>query len=126
GTLVLTNSATIGVPVVLGIDGCCIHDGYLAFPNFPEHLLVREFVVFAFHTLKGHAEEQARGLAQVNLNTELVRSFPLGLPPFAEQKRIVAQVGELMGMLDRLEERLAVARTTHAAFAAAAVHHLDA
>ncbi len=27
GTLVLTNSATIGVPIVLGIEGCCIHDG---------------------------------------------------------------------------------------------------
>jgi hypothetical protein len=31
-----------------------------------------------------------------------------------------------MGLLDRLEARLAAARTTHAAFAAAAVHHLDA
>jgi type I restriction enzyme S subunit len=103
GTLVLTNSATIGVPIVLGIEGCCIHDGYLAFPNFPHDLLSQKFVRYLFHTLKKHAEQNARGLAQLNLNTELVRSFPFGLPPLAEQKRIVAKVDELMALCDQLE-----------------------
>jgi type I restriction enzyme S subunit len=103
GTLVLTNSATIGVPIVLGIEGCCIHDGYLAFPNFPHDLLSQKFLLYLFHTLKKHAERNARGLAQLNLNTDLVRSFPFGLPPLAEQKRIVAKVDELMALCDRLE-----------------------
>ncbi|MCB1245488.1 MAG: restriction endonuclease subunit S, partial [Verrucomicrobiae bacterium] len=103
GTLVLTNSATIGVPIVLGIEGCCIHDGYLAFPNFPHDLLSQKFLLYLFHTLKKHAERNARGLAQLNLNTDLVRTFPFGLPPLAEQKRIVAKVDELMALCDRLE-----------------------
>ena len=47
------------------------------------------------------------------------------LPPLAEQHRIVAKVDELMGLLDRLEQSLADKATTHDAFAAAAVHHLD-
>jgi type I restriction enzyme, S subunit len=102
GTLVLTNSATIGVPIVLGIEGCCIHDGYLAFPNFPHDFLSQKFLLYLFHTLKKHAERNARGLAQLNLNTNLVRSFPFGLPPLAEQKRIVAKVDELMALCDRL------------------------
>jgi type I restriction enzyme S subunit len=121
GTLVLTNSATIGVPIVLGIDGCCIHDGYLAFPNFPHELLHQKFLLFLFHTLKQHAEQNARGLAQLNLNTDLVRSFPFGLPPLAEQKRIVAKVEELMALCDRLEAQQQERATRHAALARASL-----
>ena len=47
------------------------------------------------------------------------------MPPLAEQKRIVAKVGELVGLLDRLTTRLADKTTAHDAFAAAAVHHLE-
>jgi len=121
GTLVLTNSATIGVPIVLGIEGCCIHDGYLAFPNFPHDLLSQKFLLYLFHTLKKHAERNARGLAQLNLNTDLVRSFPFGLPPLAEQKRIVAKVDELMALCDRLEAQQQARETRHAALARASL-----
>jgi type I restriction enzyme S subunit len=121
GTLVLTNSATIGVPIVLGIEGCCIHDGYLAFPNFPEALLSQKYFVYLLRTLKEHAEASARGLAQLNLNTDLVRSFPFGLPPLAEQKRIVAKVDELMALCDRLEAQLQERDTRQGALARAAL-----
>ena len=121
GTLVLTNSATIGVPIVLGIEGCCIHDGYLAFPNFPHELLSQKFLLYLFHTLKKHAERNARGLAQLNLNTDLVRSFPFGLPPLAEQTRIVAKVNELMALCDRLEAQQQERETRHASLARASL-----
>lgn len=121
GTLVLTNSATIGVPIVLGIEGCCIHDGYLAFPNFPHDLLSQKFLLYLFHTLKKHAERNARGLAQLNLNSDLVRSFPFGLPPLDEQKRIVAKVDELMALCDRLEAQQQERETRHAALAQASL-----
>lgn len=123
GTLVLTNSATIGIPIVLGIEGCCIHDGYLAFLNFPHHLLSQKFVLYVFHTLKKHAEQNARGLAQRNLNTDLVRSFSFGLPPVAEQKRIVAKVDELMELCDRLEAQQKERDTRHATLARASLTH---
>ena len=104
---------------MLGIEGCCIHDGYLAFPNFPEALLSQRFFVYLLHTLKDHAEASARGLAQLNLNTDLVRSFPFGLPPLAEQQRIVAKVDELMALCDRLEAQLQERDTRQAALARA-------
>jgi type I restriction enzyme S subunit len=103
GTLILTNSATIGVPIFLGIEGGCIHDGYLGFPNFPELYLSKEFFFILMQTLQSYAIKKARGIAQLNLNTELVREFPIGLPPLAEQHRIVAKVDELMTLCDKLE-----------------------
>jgi len=72
--------------------------------------------------------EQQSGMdkAQMNISQPRLRSAPIPVPPLAEQRRIVARVDELMGLLDRLGERIGAARTVHLAFAAAAVHHLDA
>ena len=58
--------------------------------------------------------------------TSQVDEFLLPLAPLAEQHRIVAKVDALMAVLDRFERHLVAKTTTHEAFAAAAVHHLDA
>ena len=68
--------------------------------------------------------KQTTNLASIN-KTQL-RSCPIPIPPSGEQHRIVAKVDELMGLLDRLEQRLADRANTHNALAAAVVHHLDA
>jgi hypothetical protein len=47
-------------------------------------------------------------------------------PPEAEQHRIVAKVNELTTLIHRLEHHLTAACEAQTAFAAAAVHHLDA
>ncbi|MCB9779849.1 MAG: restriction endonuclease subunit S [Alphaproteobacteria bacterium] len=67
--------------------------------------------------------KQTTNLASIN-KTQL-RACPFPVPPSAEQRRIVARVDELTGLLDRLEASLIVAHTTHGSFAGAAVHHLD-
>lgn len=48
----------------------------------------------------------------------------IGLPPLAEQRRIVAKVDELMAFVDSLEDQLAAARVTGANLLAAAVAQL--
>lgn len=113
GTLVMTNSATIGIPIFLGFNGGCIHDGYLAFPYFPDDNLSSDFFFILLKTLKSHAVKMARGMAQLNLNTGIVRNFPLGLPPLNEQRRIVAKVNELMALCDQLEQHQNHSSTVH-------------
>jgi type I restriction enzyme S subunit len=81
GTLILTNSATIGVPVFLGINGC-IHDGYLAFPFFPDRYLDMQFIYYLFLNIQTFVYQQARGLAQLNLNIGIVRNLVVPIPPF--------------------------------------------
>ena len=125
GTLVVTNSATIGVPIFLGFEGGCIHDGYLAFPYFPESELSKGFFFVLFQSLQSYAATKARGMAQLNLNTELVREFPLGLPPLVEQRRIMAKVNELMALCDRLEATQRDREARRDRLAAASSYHLN-
>ena len=104
GTLLLTNSATIGVPIFLGISGC-IHDGYLAFPFLDELLCIKKYLYYFFLHFQAELKTRAFGGAQLNLNTGIVKNIPFPLPSCEEQKRIVAKVDQLMALCDELETR---------------------
>ena len=84
----------------------------------------REFLVRLLRALNLGRDSGAT--AQPVISGRKVYPLVLLLPPLAEQHRIVAKVDELTDLLDRLEQRLADKTTVHNAFAAAAVHHLDA
>ncbi|MEO8067580.1 MAG: restriction endonuclease subunit S [Flavobacteriales bacterium] len=80
GTLLLSNSgATLGVPRVTGIRGC-INDGCAAFLNLSE-ALDQDFLHYFLdnHTSIYRAETQGSG--QPNLNTDLIGSTRMALPP---------------------------------------------
>ncbi len=61
-----------------------------------------------------------------NIGREVMCNLPVALPPLAEQKRIVAKVGELMALVDQLEAQQAAARTTAEKLLEAAVAELTA
>jgi type I restriction enzyme S subunit len=120
GTVVITNSATIGIPIVMGIDGY-IHDGFLSFPHFPNEFLSRAFFLLGLQSLSSHLMSEARGLAQLNMNSNIMREALLAIPPLAEQYRIVAKVEELMGLCDALTALLLDAQMTQVNLADAVV-----
>jgi type I restriction enzyme S subunit len=60
------------------------------------------------------------GTTMQNLNQSILARMPVGVPPLAEQKRIVAKVDELMALCDRLEAQQQERATRYASLARAA------
>jgi type I restriction enzyme S subunit len=59
-----------------------------------------------------------------NIGREVMCNLPIPLPPFAEQRRIVAKVDQLMASVDALEAQLAASRATAASLLSAFVADL--
>ena len=57
------------------------------------------------------------GTAQPKMNQAKMNAIVLGIPPLAEQKRIVAKVDELMALCDQLKSRLQTSQQTQLALA---------
>lgn len=90
GTLIVTNSGTVGVPRVLAIDGC-IHDGFLAFLNL-KPIIKRDFLYYQFLKIKKRLDRIAPSGTQRNLNTTIVKNWKMPLPPLEIQCQIVEKL----------------------------------
>ena len=55
------------------------------------------------------------GASQGNLNLNLIRQFPVSLPPIQEQHRIVAKINRLMSLCNALDEKIDAAGNQQAA-----------
>ncbi len=102
GTFVLTNSgATLGVPKIMNISGC-INDGVLAFLDLKENIINK---VFLFHYFESQTrrlrQEMNQGATQPNLNTDLVKSMPLALPPINEQIEIITFLADQLSKIKK-------------------------
>lgn len=95
GDLVLSNSATCGVPVFVELHGC-IHDGWLHFKNL--RLISKIYLYHALLRLGDHLVQIADGSVQKNLNTQLVGDQLVIVP----SPGIVAAFDELANSLFRL------------------------
>ena len=75
---------------------------------------------------KQHFQSNASGTSGTmpKINQRVVNSLIVPLPPLAEQKRIVAKVGELMQMCDQLEANSRQSQQRASALAASAISHL--
>lgn len=89
GTLVVTNSATVGVPKVLGIDAC-IHDGFLALLDVDSRLNQR-FLYESLLLKRRHLEALAPEGTQKNLNIEIAKRIEVPLPPLPLQLQFAAR-----------------------------------
>jgi type I restriction enzyme S subunit len=91
GDFLLTNSMSFGRPYILATDGC-IHDGWLVLKALDRNLVDQDY----FYHLLGSNEifqrlaSRASGSTVKNLNTEIVSSVEIPLPPLDEQRRIAA------------------------------------
>ncbi len=102
GSLIMSICATVGRPIVTGID-VCIHDGFVLFerPQIDQTLL--------YYILEGLENTWAtRGQtgSQMNLNTGIINPTKIPFPPTKVEQRAIAgvlsDVDELIGALDQL------------------------
>lgn len=77
GALVLTNSATPGLPKFLDIDAC-IHDGWLYFPE--KRLFTDQYLYFLFQKIRSELVAQGNGSVFTNLKTDILRGQQVLVP----------------------------------------------
>lgn len=113
GDLFLSIAGTVGKPIITKIQ-CCIHDGFVYFPEFKES---SEFLYYVFACGQPYLGLGKMG-TQLNLNTDTVGSILIGLPPVDEQRAIVnfldfktTQIDALIAKKQTLLDKLAEKRT---------------
>ena len=76
--------------------------------------ICRHFVLMLFKSnyVRTYLGGNSVGATMTNLNHGILNRMPIGVPPVAEQHRIVAKVDELMVLCDTLKARLQNAQTT--------------
>lgn len=98
-TLLLSNSgATLGVPKISKIRGC-INDGSVAFLSLTES---KEFLFYVLKSRTMELRRQMQGSGQPNLNTQIVKSMFVPVPPQNEQKAIVDFLDQKCAEIDSL------------------------
>jgi type I restriction enzyme S subunit len=94
GDLIMSICATIGKPILVDMEAC-IHDGFVVFRNLQKEV-DKEFLFYMLQKYEGKFSGMKQTGTQGNLNTSLVGSTTIPLPPLAEQRAIV----EVLGVVD--------------------------
>ena len=99
GTLIVTNSATPGIPVFLGND-MCLHDGFLYFEEVSNKVDLDYLYYFLLYNRK-NLVQLGNGSIFVNLKKEILENFEINLPDLETQKRIAK-------LLSSIDKRIAL------------------
>jgi type I restriction enzyme S subunit len=102
GTVLYSNSgATLGVPKISRMN-CCANDGVVGFRNLSPDI-TPEFLYYYLYQLTGEIREWAKqGQGQPNLNTDIIKSIQLAIPPLDEQRQIVDSLHRRLKQSDSL------------------------
>jgi type I restriction enzyme, S subunit len=105
--LIMSICATVGRPIITMID-LCIHDGFVVFEN------LKTDSKFMFYVLKSIEEDWSKNGqtgSQMNLNTNLIDSTKITIPPQKEeQERIATILSDMDTAIAVLEEKLTKTR----------------
>ena len=111
GDFILSNSMSFGKPYILGIDGC-IHDGWLLLrdnnntfdKNFLYYYLTSPNIYLEFKRL-------AVGGVVNNLNSELVRSVNVAIPPLPLQHQFASKIEAIERQKELIKQSISETET---------------
>ncbi|WP_322980253.1 restriction endonuclease subunit S [Pseudomonas sp. C11] len=109
--LIAMYGATIGKTAILNVEGTT---NQAVCACTPFNGVFNRYLLLTLKAMKSNFIGQGAGGAQPNISREKIVATVTGLPPLAEQHRIVAKVDELMTLCDRLEARQADTDSAHA------------
>lgn len=89
-TLILTNSATVGIAKVIE-PATCIHDGFLAFLDIDERV-DQTWLWAALRASRGRLVALAPEGTQKNLNGPIVKAVEISLPPIGMQRTFAREL----------------------------------
>ena len=95
GSLVLSNSATPGLPKILDID-TCIHDGWLYFPSSK---FSNEYLYLYFKHIRDNLIALGNGSVFTNLKTDILKNYPTYLPTKDVLKKFDELVQPIFSMI---------------------------
>ena len=101
GSLIMSICATVGRPVITRID-VCIHDGFVVFDDLKAD---RKFIYYVLKAIESDWSKHGQTGSQMNLNTGLINSTSINLPPRDEQAAIAEVLSDLDTELAALEQR---------------------
>lgn len=76
GSLILSNSATPGLPKILRVDSC-IHDGWL---YFPKSRFSNEYLYLLFQNIREDLKSRGNGSIFTNLKTDILKEYFVYVP----------------------------------------------
>lgn len=102
GSLIMSICATVGIPVITNID-TCIHDGFVGFTKLND--IDKVFFYYKLKELENNFKSMGQTGSQNNLNTNLVKKYPIPLPPLPEQKAIAEILTDMDKEIEALEKK---------------------
>ena len=105
-SLVMSICATVGKPIITRMN-VCIHDGFVVFNNLQTE---REYLYYFLLSLEPKWSNQGQTGSQMNLNTGIINSTPIPIPPPAEQRAIAVALSNVDKLLESLNELIAKKR----------------
>ncbi|QKI82796.1 restriction endonuclease subunit S [Kroppenstedtia eburnea] len=103
GKLFLSIAGSVGKPCISGIK-CCIHDGFVYFPDLQEN---EKFFYYVFASGAPYGGLGKLG-TQLNLNTDIVGDIYTGVPEIKEQLEIVKYLDNQTSKIDTLISKLQI------------------
>jgi type I restriction enzyme S subunit len=101
GSLIMSICATVGRPIITEIDAC-IHDGFVVF----DHLRTdKYFMYYVLRFIEDEWTKYGQTGSQMNLNTGLINSTEIFLPPHNEQTAIATVLSDMDAEIAALEAR---------------------